>query len=86
LFTQEIDGTIVDPLGSLKNIMMLTRQRRVSLHQNTSRNISRDLKGKHLFAALTAGKVANLYQNLKYTSKYTQERNHTAALTAGNIS
>ena len=34
-FTQETDMTIVDPLGSLNNILMLTRQRRVSPDQNT---------------------------------------------------
>jgi hypothetical protein len=34
-FTQERDVTIVDPLGSLNNLMKLKRQRRVSPHQNT---------------------------------------------------
>jgi hypothetical protein len=35
LFTQERDMTIMDPLGSLNNILMLTRKRRVSPDQNT---------------------------------------------------
>jgi 3-deoxy-D-arabino-heptulosonate 7-phosphate (DAHP) synthase class II len=86
LFTQERDGTIMDPLGSLNNNMMLTRQSRVSPHQNISRNTSRDPLGRNLFAALTVGNVANLHQILKYTNEYTQERNHTAALTAGKVS
>ena len=34
-FTQERDMTMVDPLWSLNNILMLTRQRRVSPDQNT---------------------------------------------------
>uniref|UniRef100_A0A8C7HBI0 C2H2-type domain-containing protein n=2 Tax=Oncorhynchus kisutch TaxID=8019 RepID=A0A8C7HBI0_ONCKI len=34
-FTQERHMTIVDPLGSLNNILMLTRKRRVSPDQNT---------------------------------------------------
>jgi hypothetical protein len=42
LFTQERYGTIVDPLGSLNNLMMLKRERRVSPDQNTSINTCRD--------------------------------------------
>ena len=34
-FIQERHMTFVDPLGSLNNILMLTRQRRVSPDQNT---------------------------------------------------
>ena len=34
-FTQERDMTILDPLGSLNNILMLMRKRRVSTDQNT---------------------------------------------------
>uniref|UniRef100_A0A4W5QEY4 C2H2-type domain-containing protein n=1 Tax=Hucho hucho TaxID=62062 RepID=A0A4W5QEY4_9TELE len=74
LFTQERDVTIVDPLGSLNNIMMLMRQSRVSPRQNTSRNTIRDPQGKNLTAALTVGKLANLLQNLKYTRVHTGEK------------
>jgi hypothetical protein len=84
-FTQKRDETIVDPLGSLNNIMMLTRQRRVSPHQNTSRNTSRNPQERNLTAALTVGNVANLHQNLKYTSEYTQERNLTTVFTVGRV-
>jgi hypothetical protein len=42
LFTQERYGTTVDPLGSLNNLMMLKRERRVSPDQNTSINACRD--------------------------------------------
>jgi hypothetical protein len=85
-FTQERDVTIVDPLGSLNNIMMLKRQRRVSPHQNSSRNTSRDPQGRILTAALTVGSVANLYQNLKYTREHTQERNLIAVINVGGVS
>jgi hypothetical protein len=57
LFTQERDGTIVDPLGSLNNIMKRTRQRRVSPDQNTSRNTSGNPQGRNFTTALTAGRV-----------------------------
>ena len=84
-FTQERDVTIVDPLGILNNIMMLMRQRRVSPHQNSSRNISRDTQERNLIAALTVGNVANLHQNLKYTSEYSQETKLTTVLTVGRV-
>ena len=80
LFTQERDVTIVDPLGSLNNLMMLKRQRRVSPNQNTSRNTSKDPQGRNLTSALTVGKVAHLHQNLKYTREHTQERNLIAVI------
>jgi hypothetical protein len=57
LFTQERDVTIVDPLGSLNNILKLTRQRRVSSHQNTSRNTNGNTQGRNFTAALTVGRV-----------------------------
>jgi hypothetical protein len=57
MFTQERDLTIVDLLGSLNNIMMLTTQRRVSPDQNTSRNTSGNPWGRNLTAALTVGRV-----------------------------
>ena len=75
--------TIVDPLGSLNNIM---RQRKVSPDQNSSKNTSRDPQGRNLTSALTVGKVANLHQYLKTTREHTQERNQTAALTEGIVS
>ena len=53
LFTQEREVTIEDPLGSLNNLMMLTRQRKVYPDQNTSR----DPQGRKLIAALTVGRV-----------------------------
>jgi hypothetical protein len=71
----------VDPLGSLNNIMMLTRQRRVSPDRNTSRNPSGDPQGRSLTTALTVGRVSPLQQNLKYTTESIQERNLIAALT-----
>jgi hypothetical protein len=76
LLTQERDVTIVDPLVGLNNLMMLTRQRRVSPHRNTSR----DPQGRNLITFLTVGKVANLHQNLKYTRKHIQERNLIAVI------
>ena len=85
LFKQERDVTIVDPLGSLNNIMMLTRQRRVSPDQNSSRNSRRDPQGRILTAALTVGSVANLYQNLKYTREHTLERNLIAVFNVGRV-
>jgi hypothetical protein len=81
-FTQERHVTIVDPLGSLNDIMTLTRQRRVSPHQNTSRNTSGDPKRK-LTAALTVGKVTNIHQLLKNTRGSTPERKYTTAQTVG---
>ncbi|XP_045575704.1 uncharacterized protein isoform X3 [Salmo salar] len=46
-------------LGSLNNIMLLTRQRRVSPNQNIPRNTSRDVQGRNLTtAALTVGRVS----------------------------
>jgi hypothetical protein len=47
----------VDPLGSLNNIMMLMRQRRVSPEQKTSRNPSRDPQGRNITTARTVGRV-----------------------------
>jgi hypothetical protein len=85
LFTQERDLTIVDPLGGLNNLMMVTGQRRISPHQNTSRNTSRDPQGRNLIAALTVGKVANLHQNLKYTREHTQERSLIAVINVGGV-
>nr|XP_046193359.1 rho GTPase-activating protein gacV-like isoform X2 [Oncorhynchus gorbuscha] len=71
--------------GGLNNLMMLTGQRIVSPHQNTSRNTSRDPQGRNLIAALTVGKVANLHQNLKYTREHTQERNLIAVINVGGL-
>jgi hypothetical protein len=46
-------------LGSLNNILLLTRQRRVSPDQSISRNTSRDTRGRNLTtAALTVGRVS----------------------------
>ncbi|XP_042166810.1 uncharacterized protein LOC121841597 isoform X2 [Oncorhynchus tshawytscha] len=81
----ERDLTIVDPLGGLNNLMMVTGQRRVSPNQNTSRNTSRDPQGRNLIAALTVGKVANLHQNLKYTREHTQERNLISVINVGGF-
>ncbi|XP_031674207.1 uncharacterized protein LOC116366041 isoform X2 [Oncorhynchus kisutch] len=55
---EERDVTIVDPLGSLNNLMMLMRQRRVSPDQNSSRNTSRDPPGRYLTAALIVGYIS----------------------------
>jgi hypothetical protein len=85
LFTQERDLTIVDPLGGLNNLMMLTGQRIVSPHQNPSGNTSRDPQGRNLIAALTVGKDANLHQNLKYTRGHIQERNLIAVVNVGGV-
>jgi hypothetical protein len=43
-------------LGSLNNIMMLTRKRRVSPDQNTS-NTSIEVQGRNLTTALSVGRV-----------------------------
>uniref|UniRef100_A0A674DYZ6 NACHT LRR and PYD domain-containing protein n=1 Tax=Salmo trutta TaxID=8032 RepID=A0A674DYZ6_SALTR len=82
---KERDRTIVDPLGSLNNIMMLTRQRRVSPDQKSSRNTSRGSQGRNLIAALTVGYVANIHQTLKYTREYTQERNVISVINVGRV-
>jgi hypothetical protein len=84
LFTQERSGTIVDPLGSLNNLMMLTRQRRVSLDQNTSKNACRDPQGRELTAALTVGRVSP-HQALKFIRESTQERNLIAVINVGRV-
>ena len=84
-FTQERDGTIVDPLWILSNIMMLTRQRKVFSDQISSRNTIRDAQGRNLIAALTVGYVANINQNLKYTRENTQDRNLTAVVNVGLV-
>jgi hypothetical protein len=81
LFTQERDVTIVDPLGSLNNIMMLTRQRRVSPDQNTSR----DLQGRELTAALTVGRDSPPHQAFKFIRESTQERNCLAVINVGRV-
>jgi hypothetical protein len=65
-FTQEREVNIVDPLVSLNNIMMLTRQRRVSPDQNSSRNTSRDPQGKKRIAALTVGRDSPPQQALQF--------------------
>ena len=82
LFTQERYGTIVDPLGSLNNLMMLKRQRRVSPDQNTSRNTCRDPQGRELTAALTMGRNTP-HRALKFTREHTQERNLIAVVNVG---
>ena len=79
LFTQERDVTIVDPLGSLNNLMMLRRQRRVSPDQNTSINTHRDPQGRELTAALTVGRDSH-HQALKFIREHTQERNLIAVV------
>jgi hypothetical protein len=56
LFTQERDVTIVDPLGSLNNIMKLTRQTRTSPHQNISSG-TQNISSVTLPTALTVGRV-----------------------------
>jgi hypothetical protein len=83
-YTQERDGTTVDPLGSL-NIMMLKRERRVSPDQNTSRNTSRDPQGRNLIAALTVGKYSTVHQTLKCIKEFTLERNLTAVINVGIV-
>jgi hypothetical protein len=75
----------MDPLGSFNNIMMLTRQRRVSPDQNFSRNTSRDPQERNLTAALTVGNIANLHQNLKNTGEHTQERSLIAVINVGRV-
>jgi hypothetical protein len=82
LFTQERDVTIVDPLGSLNNIMTLTRQRRVSPDQNTSRNRE---QGRNLTAALTVGRDSPLQLALKDIREYIQERNRIAVINVGRV-
>jgi hypothetical protein len=82
LFTQERYGTIVDPLGSLNNLMTLTRQRRVSPDQNTSINTHRDPQGRELTAALTVGRDSH-HQALKFIREHTQERNLIAVINVG---
>jgi hypothetical protein len=59
------------PLGSLNNLMMLTRQRKVSPDQNSSRNTSRDPRERNLFAALTVGKDSPHQQALKFIREST---------------
>jgi hypothetical protein len=84
LFTQERDVTIVDPLGSLNNLMMLRRQRRVSPDQNTSINTRRDPQGRELTAALTVGRDSH-HQALKFIREHTQERNLIAVVNVGGV-
>jgi hypothetical protein len=90
LFTQERDVTIVDPLGSLNNLMMLRRQRRVSPDQNTSINTRRDPQGRDshhsllLTAALTVGRDSH-HQVLKFIREHTQERNLIAVVNVGGV-
>jgi hypothetical protein len=61
LFTQERDVTIVDPLGSLNNNMMLKWQRHVSPDQNSSRDTSRNPHGGNITtAALTVVKDSTI--------------------------
>jgi hypothetical protein len=81
LFTQERDGTTVSPLGSLNNLMMLTRQRRVSPDQNTCR----DPQGRELTAALTVGRVSPPHQAFKFIRESTQERNLMAVINVGRV-
>ena len=84
LFTQERDVTIVDPLGSLNNLMMLKRQRRVSPDQNTSINTCKDPQGRELTAALIVGRDSP-HQALKFIREHTQERNLTAGINVGRV-
>jgi hypothetical protein len=51
LFTQEKDVTIVDPLGSLNNIMKLTRQRK---NHNYTREYTQE---RNLLAVMNVGRV-----------------------------
>jgi hypothetical protein len=85
LFTQGRDGTTVGPLGSLNNLMMLTKQRRLSPDPNTSRNPSRDPQGRELTAALTVGRDSPPHQALKFIRESTQERNLTAVINVGRV-
>ncbi|XP_070296211.1 gelsolin-related protein of 125 kDa-like [Salvelinus sp. IW2-2015] len=82
--TREIRRTIVDPLGSLNNLMMLTRQRRVSPDQNSSRNTCRDPQGRELTTALTVGRDSP-HQALKFIREHTQERNLIAVINVGRV-
>ena len=82
LCTQERDGTIVDPLGSLNNITM---QSRVSPHQNISRNTCKDPQGRELTAALTVGKKSTLHQTLKYIKDFPLERNFMDLINVGKV-
>jgi hypothetical protein len=75
----------MDLLGSLNNIMMLTRQRRVSPHQNSSGNTSRDSQGREFTAALTVGRDSPHQQALKFIRESTQERNLLAVLNVGRV-
>jgi hypothetical protein len=84
-FTQERYGTIVDPLGSLNNIMKLTRQRRVSPDQNTSRNTSGNTQGRNFTAALTVGRPFQDYIHYNHTREFTLERNLSAAINVGRV-
>jgi hypothetical protein len=47
----------MDPLGSLNNLMMLRRQRRVSPDQNTSINTRRHTQERNLIAVINVGRV-----------------------------
>ena len=84
LFTQEREVTIVDPLGSLNNLMMLKRERRVSPDQNTSINTCRDPQGRELTAALTVGRDSP-HQALTFIREHTQERKVIAVFNVGRV-
>jgi hypothetical protein len=73
-------------LRSLDNVMMLTRLRRVSPDQNTSRNTIRDLQGRNLTtAALTVERVLLNRGNWTFTSRFTLGGKCTAALSVGRV-
>ena len=74
----------MDPLGRLNNLMMLTRQRRVSPDQNSSRNTRRDPQGREPTAALTVGRDSP-HQALKFIREHTQERNIIAVVNVGGV-
>uniref|UniRef100_A0AAZ3RGU1 Wilms tumor protein homolog n=1 Tax=Oncorhynchus tshawytscha TaxID=74940 RepID=A0AAZ3RGU1_ONCTS len=57
----------------------------VSLQIRTPRNTSRDPQEINYTAALTVGNIANLHQNLKITSEYTQERNLIVVINVGRF-
>ncbi|KAM9492832.1 uncharacterized protein ACWYII_004534 [Salvelinus alpinus] len=78
--TPESDVTIVDPLGSLNNLTMLTRQRRVSPHQNSSTNTCGDPQERNLTAALTVGRVFQHHSHYNITKQFTLEREPMAVM------
>ncbi|XP_070999662.1 uncharacterized protein [Oncorhynchus clarkii lewisi] len=86
------DGDLISSMAGayllgILNILLLTRQRRVSPDQNISRNISRGVQGRNLTtAALTVGRVSQTGVTSLFTSGFTPEKNRTAAHSVGRAS